>query len=201
MAWTLNAAITNVTVPAVDVGTPTPTYAATGEPAGISFNTATRIIFGTPTSTGSGTITITATNSAGSRHVDSRLLDSDTTAQIPPRPCGHRLLARSRLGQRRDIRQLASRHLAVRQAWHLPMQAWAQLRQPTNRAVCGGNAISHARQCLRRIRSAEHRITAVREAVRGAAYPLHDGGPLRGSTGPVDRLDGQDCEQGKRQRA
>ena len=47
-------------------GNPTPTYAASGEPAGISFSTATRVLSGTPTGTGSGTITITATNSEGS---------------------------------------------------------------------------------------------------------------------------------------
>ena len=63
--WTQNTAITPVTVPAA-TGTPTPTYAATGVPAGINFNTTTRAISGTPTAVGSGTITVTATNSAGS---------------------------------------------------------------------------------------------------------------------------------------
>ena len=46
---------------------PAPTYAVVGTlPGGISFNTTTRVISGTPTAVGSGTITIRATNSAGS---------------------------------------------------------------------------------------------------------------------------------------
>ena len=57
-SWTVNAAITDITVPAAD-GNPTPTYAVQGSlPAGIAFNTTTRIISGTPTGAGSGTITI-----------------------------------------------------------------------------------------------------------------------------------------------
>ena len=46
--------------------TPAPTYAASGLPGGLSFNTTTRVISGTPTAAGSGTITVTATNSEGS---------------------------------------------------------------------------------------------------------------------------------------
>ena len=65
-AWTQNTAITSITVPAA-TGTPTPTYAAVGTlPAGIQFNTTTRVISGTPTELGSGTITIRATNAGGS---------------------------------------------------------------------------------------------------------------------------------------
>ena len=46
--------------------TPEPTYAVEGVlPAGIAFDTATRVISGTPTATGSGTITIRASNSEG----------------------------------------------------------------------------------------------------------------------------------------
>ena len=64
-SWIQNTAITPITVPAA-VGTPTPTYSAIGAlPAGISFNTTTRVISGTPTATGSGTIRIRATNSEG----------------------------------------------------------------------------------------------------------------------------------------
>ena len=63
--WTENVAIAPVTVPAAD-GTPIPTYAAVGTlPAGISFNTTTRVISGTPSAIGSGTITIRASNSEG----------------------------------------------------------------------------------------------------------------------------------------
>ena len=47
-------------------GNPTPTYAVEGSlPAGIAFDTGTRVISGTPSATGSGTITIRATNSEG----------------------------------------------------------------------------------------------------------------------------------------
>ena len=54
------------TVPAAS-GNPTPAYAVQGSPpAGISFDTGTRVISGTPTAVGSGTIIITATNSEGS---------------------------------------------------------------------------------------------------------------------------------------
>ena len=57
-SWTQNTAITSITVPEA-TGTPTPTYAAVGAlPAGIAFNTSTRVISGTPTAVGSGTITI-----------------------------------------------------------------------------------------------------------------------------------------------
>ena len=64
--WTQNAAIGAITVPAA-TGTPTPTYAATGVPAGINFNTTTRgFSAALQAAAGSGTITVTATNSAGS---------------------------------------------------------------------------------------------------------------------------------------
>ena len=63
--WTLNQAIAPLTVPAA-TGNPPPTYAAVGTlPTGISFNTTTRVLSGTPTALGSGTITIRATNSEG----------------------------------------------------------------------------------------------------------------------------------------
>lgn len=62
---TVGTAIASVTVPAAS-GTPTPTYAVQGSlPAGLAFNTSTRVLSGTPTAAGSGTITIRATNSEG----------------------------------------------------------------------------------------------------------------------------------------
>ena len=65
-SWTINIAFTDVHVP-VASGTPAPTYAVVGSPpAGVSFSTSSRVISGTPTATGSGTITIRATNSEGS---------------------------------------------------------------------------------------------------------------------------------------
>ena len=77
--WTQNAAITPFTVPTA-TGSPTPTYAAVGSlPAGISFDTTTRVISGTPTAVGSGTFTIRATNSEGS---DDWTVDYATTAAI-----------------------------------------------------------------------------------------------------------------------
>ena len=64
--WTVGDAVTSITVPAA-TGTPTPTYAAVGSlPDGIAFDTSARVISGTPTAVGNGTITIRATNSAGS---------------------------------------------------------------------------------------------------------------------------------------
>ena len=64
-AWTQNTAITPITVPEA-TGDPVPTYAAVDAPAGITFDPDTRVISGAPTTAGSGTITVTATNSAGS---------------------------------------------------------------------------------------------------------------------------------------
>jgi type VI secretion system secreted protein VgrG len=43
-------------------GTPTPTYTATGLPAGLTLNGTTGVISGTPTTPGSSTVTITASN-------------------------------------------------------------------------------------------------------------------------------------------
>ena len=66
--WTTGTAITSITVPAAS-GNPTPTYAVEGSlPAGLAFDTTTRVISGTPTTAGSGTITIRASNSEG--HAD-----------------------------------------------------------------------------------------------------------------------------------
>ena len=64
-AWNIGATITPITVPAA-AGNPSPAYAAVGTlPAGIAFDTGTRVLSGTPTAQGSGTITIRATNSQG----------------------------------------------------------------------------------------------------------------------------------------
>ena len=65
-SWTQSVLITIIQVPVAD-GNPTPTYAVVGTlPAGLGFNATQRRIFGTPTGTGNGTITIRATNSEGS---------------------------------------------------------------------------------------------------------------------------------------
>ena len=47
-SWTENVEITPITVPMAS-GNPTPTYSASGLPAGVSFNPTTRVISGTPT--------------------------------------------------------------------------------------------------------------------------------------------------------
>ena len=65
---TVGTAIANVTVPEAEWRAPAPTYAVVGSslPAGIAFNTTSRVLSGTPTAAGTGTITIRATNSEGS---------------------------------------------------------------------------------------------------------------------------------------
>ena len=64
-SWVTGTAIADLAVPQA-TGNPTPTYAVVGSlPDGLDFDTATRVISGTPTATGTGTITIRATNSEG----------------------------------------------------------------------------------------------------------------------------------------
>ena len=64
--WTIDTAIAAITVPEAS-GEPVPTYTAVGAlPAGVVFNAGTRVISGTPTQEGSGTITVRATNTEGS---------------------------------------------------------------------------------------------------------------------------------------
>ena len=64
--WISETAIVNVVVPRAS-GTPAPVYSVIGSlPTGLTFNPSNRTISGMPTSPGSGTITIRATNSEGS---------------------------------------------------------------------------------------------------------------------------------------
>ena len=66
ISGTVGTAISAITVPEA-TGSPKPTYAVVGSlPAGLAFDTATRVISGTPSEVSSGTIRIRATNSAGS---------------------------------------------------------------------------------------------------------------------------------------
>ena len=61
----VGTAIADITVPEA-TGAPAPTYAVEGTlPAGLQFDTGTRVLSGTPEAVGSGTITIRATNSQG----------------------------------------------------------------------------------------------------------------------------------------
>ena len=63
--WIVGSAIAPITVPGA-TGVPAPTYAVVGVlPDGISFNSTTRVLSGTPTVAGSGEIRIQATNSEG----------------------------------------------------------------------------------------------------------------------------------------
>ena len=86
-SWTQNTAIASITVPAA-TGGPTPTYVATGRPAGINFNTTTRVLSGTPTATGSGTITIRASNSEGSDDWTVAYTTAAPPATVPAQPTG-----------------------------------------------------------------------------------------------------------------
>ena len=63
--WVVGTAITNINVPTA-TGNPTPTYTVSGLPAGMAFSSTLLVISGTPGAVGSGTITVTATNSQGS---------------------------------------------------------------------------------------------------------------------------------------
>ena len=83
--WEMGTTIASITVPEAD-GTPEPTYAVEGVlPAGIAFDTGTRVISGTPTATGSGTITIRASNSEG--NADWTITYATTApASAPSRP-------------------------------------------------------------------------------------------------------------------
>ena len=68
LVYAVSQAIAPITVPAAQAIITPVAYAVVGSlPAGLSFNPTTRVISGTPTAmTGSGTITVWATNSAGS---------------------------------------------------------------------------------------------------------------------------------------
>ena len=61
---TAGTAITPVTLPQA-TGSPAPAYTVSGLPAGLAFDPNTRTISGTPSAAGTGTITMTATNAAG----------------------------------------------------------------------------------------------------------------------------------------
>lgn len=62
-------------------GTPTPTFTATGLPAGLTIDSTTGVISGTPTAPGSSTVTITASN--GTAPVDTQVV---TVRVVTPTP-------------------------------------------------------------------------------------------------------------------
>ena len=79
-SWIQNEVINSFIVPEAS-GSPTPTYSVVGSlPNGINFDPNTRVISGTPSSVGSSTITIRATNSAG---MDDWTVDYSTAAALP----------------------------------------------------------------------------------------------------------------------
>lgn len=68
---TEDSAITPITVPVATGGVAPYTYAVSGLPAGLSFNTTSRVISGTPTTAGTSTVTLTVTDSTD-------VVDTDT---------------------------------------------------------------------------------------------------------------------------
>ena len=84
-AWTENSAIPSIIVPLAS-GTPTPIYSASGLPDGLSFDPSDREISGTPTSIGSGTITITADNSEGNATWTVDYVTSAIPVEVPGTP-------------------------------------------------------------------------------------------------------------------
>lgn len=67
-------------------GTPTPTYTATGLPAGLTINGATGVISGTPTTPGSSTVTITASNGTPPNDTQTVVITVQPAASPSPTP-------------------------------------------------------------------------------------------------------------------
>jgi type VI secretion system secreted protein VgrG len=67
-------------------GTPTPTYTATGLPAGLTINGTTGVISGTPTTTGSSTVTITASNGTTPNDTQTVVITVQPAATQSPTP-------------------------------------------------------------------------------------------------------------------
>jgi len=67
-------------------GTPTPTYTATGLPAGLTINGTTGVISSTPTTTGSSTVTITASNGTTPNDTQTVVITVQPAATQSPTP-------------------------------------------------------------------------------------------------------------------
>jgi type VI secretion system secreted protein VgrG len=67
-------------------GTPTPTYTATGLPAGLTINGTTGVISGTPTTPGSSTVTITASNGTTPNDTQTVVITVQPAATQSPTP-------------------------------------------------------------------------------------------------------------------
>ncbi|MCJ1714764.1 ice-binding family protein [Microbacterium sp. M1A1_1b] len=72
--------------PVTATGTPTPTYTATGLPAGLTINGTTGVISGTPTTPGSSTVTITASNGTPPNDTQTVVITVQPTATTSPTP-------------------------------------------------------------------------------------------------------------------
>ena len=82
--WSRAATFTNITIPAVDRGTPTPAYSAEQLPAGVSFDPSSRVISGAPNDVGSGAIVIVARSSAGTARFTFSYSVTESTVPTAP---------------------------------------------------------------------------------------------------------------------
>ncbi|GAA4208948.1 hypothetical protein GCM10022289_33650 [Pedobacter jeongneungensis] len=87
------------TLPAATGGVGPFTYVATGVPAGLSFNPATREITGTPTQAGNYTIGVTVTDSQGKTASNNYLLKVNGTLTLPTRTLPNGVVGTSYLPQ------------------------------------------------------------------------------------------------------
>ena len=94
--WQAGSTIPNLTVPAA-TGEPSPTYAVVGSlPAGLTFNASTRLLSGVPQRGMTGTITIRATNSAGTADwTVGYVTAAPPTPVVPSRPIAPTLTVRA----------------------------------------------------------------------------------------------------------
>ena len=81
--YTMNTAITNLTLPEATGGTTPLTYTLTPLPDGLTFTTGTRVLSGTPTTANTTVLTYTATDDNGSTAMDTFTLTVEGT-DAPP---------------------------------------------------------------------------------------------------------------------
>jgi hypothetical protein len=79
--WTVNRAYPNTQIP-VSGGTPPYTYSASGLPQGLSINALSGVISGTPTRTGTSTVSVTITDHVGARTTQTYSLTINSTPSI-----------------------------------------------------------------------------------------------------------------------
>ena len=81
--YTMNTAITNLTLPEATGGTTPLTYTLTPLPDGLTFTTGTRVLSGTPTTANTTVLTYTATDDNGSTAMDTFTLTVEGTDASP----------------------------------------------------------------------------------------------------------------------